>query len=127
MKQILDTHTFLWFIAGSDELSETAKARISAPNVQNFVSIASLWEIAIKVKLGKLKIKGTIQSISDDLIVNNFEILPINFAHIVQTNELEMHHRDPFDRMIIAQANIENMPIISKDTNFKYYDVKVIW
>jgi len=127
MKQLLDTHTFLWFVAGKQELSETAKSQILNPNAQNFVSIASLWEISIKVKLGKLHINGSIPSIIDDLTENNFELLPINFAHIVKNYELELHHRDPFDRIIIAQAMVEEMPIISKDGNFKYYNINQIW
>ncbi len=130
MKQLLDTHTFLWFVSGRNELSETAKSLIQNSNAQNFVSIASLWEISIKVKLGKLTIKGTIPSIIDDLTDNNFELLPINFAHIVKNNELELHHRDPFDRIIIAQAIVEDMQIIGKDDQFdKYLDktIKRLW
>jgi len=127
MKQLLDTHSFLWFVSGKQELSEKAKSQILNPYAQNFVSIASIWEIAIKVKLGKLQINGSISSIIDDLTENNFELLPINFAHIVKNYELEFYHRAPFDRIIIAQAIIEEMSIISKDSNFKYYNVTQIW
>ena len=113
----------LWFVSGKSELSETAKSLIQNINAQNFVSIASLWEISIKVKLGKLVIKGTISSIIDDLTENNFELLPINFAHIVKNYELELYHRDPFDIIIIAQALVEDMQIIGKDEQFdKYFD-----
>jgi PIN domain nuclease of toxin-antitoxin system len=130
MRQLLDTHTFLWFVAGSNELSEAAKTLILQPLAQNFVSLASIWEISIKVKLGKLQIKGGIHSIIDDLAENNFEILPINFAHIVKNYEYEFFHRDPFDRIIIAQAEVENMQIIGKDEIFDKYmtgAVKRIW
>jgi PIN domain nuclease of toxin-antitoxin system len=127
MKQLLDTHTFLWFVAGKQELSETAKTQILNPNAQNYVSIASLWEISIKVKLGKLQINGSMSSVIDDLTENNFELLPINFAHIVKNYELEFFHRDPFDRIIIAQSIVEEMSIISKDNNFKPYNINQIW
>ena len=130
MRQLLDTHTFLWFVAGSNALSEIAKTLILQPVAQNFVSIASIWEISIKVKLGKLQIKGTVQSIIDDITENNFEILPVNFAHIVKNYEYEFYHRDPFDRVIIAQAEVENMQIIGKDEMFDKYltgTVKRIW
>jgi len=130
MKQLLDTHTFLWFVSGKKELSDTAKSLIQNSNVHNFVSIASLWEISIKVKLGKLQIKGTIPSIIDDLTENNFELLPINFAHIAKNYELEFHHRDPFDRIIIAQALVEGMQIISRDEQFDKYlneTIKRLW
>jgi PIN domain nuclease of toxin-antitoxin system len=130
MRQLLDTHTFLWFVGGSSELSEKAKTLILQPVAQNFISIASIWEISIKVKLGKLQIKGTVQSIIDDITENNFEILPINFAHIVKNNEYEFYHRDPFDRIIIAQAEVENLQIIGKDEIFDKYltgTVNRIW
>jgi PIN domain nuclease of toxin-antitoxin system len=127
MKQLLDTHTFLWFVAGKQELSETAKTQILIPEAKNFVSIASLWEISIKVKLGKLQINGTLPSIIGDLTENNFELLPINFAHIVKNFDLDFYHRDPFDRIIIAQALVEKMLLISKDNNFKHYNVKQVW
>ncbi|MFN8257996.1 MAG: type II toxin-antitoxin system VapC family toxin [Bacteroidales bacterium] len=130
MRQLLDTHTFLWFVSGNPELSEKAKNQILLPVALNFVSMASLWEIAIKLKLGKLKIKGSILSIIDDLSENNMEVLPINFGHIVKSYEYDFHHRDPFDRIIIAQAEVENMLIIGKDEIFDKYltaDLQRIW
>lgn len=130
MRQLLDTHTFLWFVSGSNELSEKAKTSILQIDTQNFISIASVWEISIKVKLDKLQIKGTIQSVIDDITDNNFKILPINFAHIVKNYEYKFYHRDPFDRIIIAQAEVENMQIIGKDEMFDKYltgTVKRIW
>jgi PIN domain nuclease of toxin-antitoxin system len=130
MRQLLDTHTFLWFVAGKTELSEHAKSMILEPLAQNFVSLASLWEISIKIKLGKLQIKGSIESIINDIIENNFEILPINFAHIVKNFNYDFHHRDPFDRIIIAQAEVESMAVIGKDEIFDKHltgKVKRIW
>lgn len=94
------------------------------------MSIASLWEITIKVKLGKLEIKGTVESIADDITENNFNVLAINFAHIVENYTLDFHHRDPFDRIIIAQAKVERMHVIGKDQIFDQYlseDIKRFW
>lgn len=93
--------------------------------------MASLWEISIKTALGKLSINGEYQSVIDDVTDNGFLILPISFDHTVIQNSLPFHHRDPFDRMIISQANFEKMPVLSKDENFDRYlidsAVKRIW
>jgi PIN domain nuclease of toxin-antitoxin system len=95
------------------------------------ISIASLWEISIKNALGKLSIKGNYESVIDDIMDNSIEILPINFAHTVEQNRLTFHHRDPFDRIIISQAIVENMDFISADAAFDDYlkglPVKRIW
>jgi len=102
MKFLIDTHTFLWFVAGSLELSETAREQIKNDNNDIFISIASLWEISIKTALGKLQILGSYDTVINDVTDN--EILPINFAHTVMQNELPFHHRYPFDRIIVSQA-----------------------
>lgn len=115
MKYLLDTHTFLWFNGGSQELSSYAKTVIE--NIENeiYISIASLWEISIKTSLGKLTIAGAYDTVINDVIENEIGVLPINFAHTIVQNKLPFHHRDPFDRMIISQAIVENMDLISKD------------
>lgn len=90
--------------------------------------MASLWEMAIKIKIGKLNLGFDFQELTIYLIRNNIEILPIAFEHILETMNLEDHHRDPFDRIIIAQAKFESLTIISKDENFPRYDhIKLIW
>lgn len=121
MKLLWDTHTFLWFVAGSNELSQKARHTIESPANEYFVSIASLWEISIKNALGKLTIQGSYQTVIDDITDNSIQILPINFAHTVQQNQLLLQHRDPFDRMIVSQALIEGMNTISKDEVFDAY------
>jgi PIN domain nuclease of toxin-antitoxin system len=123
MQALIDTHTFLWFVAGSDELSHSAKRLILDGNNAVFISIASLWEISIKTALGKLQIGGEYASVIDDVTNNDMTILPINFHHTVIQNQLPFHHRDPFDRIILAQALAENMPLISKDSVFDSYFV----
>lgn len=115
MQYLIDTHVFLWFVANAKELSTTAKAVIEDGNNEIFISIASLWEISIKTALGKLSIKGNYESVVDDVTDNSIQILPINFAHTVEQNRLPFHHRDPFDRIIVSQAIVENMDFISAD------------
>jgi len=131
MQYLIDTHVFLWFVSNSKELSQTAKSLIEDETNEIFISIASLWEISIKTALGKLTINGKYASVIDDLTDNSIEILPINFARTVQQNNLPFHHKDPFDRIIISQAIVENMNFISADAIFNNYfkgkSVKRIW
>lgn len=121
MRFLIDTHVFLWFIDNAKELSKTAKKTIEDGNNEIFISIASLWEISIKIALGKLSINGDYESVIDDLNDNSIQILPVNFAHTVEQNKLPFHHRDPFDRIIISQALVENINFISGDTIFDDY------
>ncbi len=131
MKLLWDTHTFLWFVAGSNEVSQKVRKTIETPSNEHFLSIASLWEISIKTALGKLDIKGRYESVINDVTDNDIQILPINFVHTVQQNQLPLHHRDPFDCMIVSQALTENMHIISRDKVFDEYlknkPIKRIW
>jgi len=128
MKLLLDTHAFLWFIMGSSNLSETARALIEDPANENLLSVASLWEMAIKVSLGKL----TLASSFDDLIprqlgLNGIELLNIKVDHTSVVATLPFHHRDPFDRLLIAQAIVEKMPMVSIDAAFDAYPIQRLW
>ncbi len=96
-------------------------------NSVNYVSIASLWEIAIKVSLKKLELKRPFDEINKQLLENGFEFLPVTFADTLTVSTLPFHHRDPFDRLIIAQALNNGINVITKDENFRFYAVKVIW
>lgn len=128
MQYLLDTHTFLWFLNGDSQLSEQARVNIENPQNFNFISIASIWEISIKLSLGKLSLDLTLEELVKEIIKNNFEILPINIDHILQLSKLENHHKDPFDRILISQALCENFEIISKDINFALYpQLKISW
>lgn len=124
---LLDTHTFIWFINGDRSLSETAINNIKNFDHTCFISIASIWEIAIKTNLNKLSLKSDFDEIIDLLDNNKIEILPITFEHIQILNRLEFHHKDPFDRIIIAQGLSEKFIIITKDEIFKKYPVEVQW
>ena len=128
MEYLLDTHSFLWFINGDEQLSEKAKTAIQDPDATKYVSIVSFWEIAIKISLGKIKLDMAYQDLRQHVSVNGFEMLPITFEHTIELTRLDFHHRDPFDRIIIAQALIEKFVLISKDSNFdKYYNLKLLW
>ena len=127
MQYLLDTHTLLWFLQDDPQLPKKISSRIR--NIENncFVSIASLWEIAIKIKLGKLSIKFPIEIFAVYLADNDLEVLAISFDHISQVLNLDMLHRDPFDRIIIAQGITEDLTILTRDEHFAKYAVKTTW
>lgn len=128
MRYLLDTHSLIWFLEDHIQLSDKARGKIM--NIENrcFVSIASIWEIFIKVNIGKLKLDFPVSALKREIHENGFEILPIEFEHLQQLLQLDFHHKDPFDRLLIAQAQCEKMTIITKDNNFsKYNKVKLLW
>lgn len=131
MKYLIDTHVFIWFMEGNPSFSPIAKSIILNKNNEIFISIASLWEISIKNSIGKLLISKKFNELSNVLYNNLIEILPITFSHTVENNQLPFHHRDPFDRIIVAQAIIENVNFISADAVFDNYlkgkSVSRIW
>lgn len=128
MRVLLDTNSFLWFISGSDRLSIDAKNFIADMQNQLVLSAASLWEIAIKISLGKLDLLQPYgQLISQQLEENDIAVLPLEIGHLNKVIDLPFHHRDPFDRLIIAQALAEEIPVISSDAVFSQYAVKLIW
>lgn len=127
MKILLDTHVLIWFINGDDQLQRKSLELIQDINNECYVSIASIWEIAIKLSLGKLDIVGEFNSIVRILNDNDITLLPISFDHIKHLIILQKYHKDPFDRIIISQGIVEQLTIISKDDIFKLYKVKVLW
>ncbi|HAJ61322.1 MAG TPA: PIN domain nuclease [Cyanobacteria bacterium UBA8543] len=127
MKLLLDTHTFLWFINDSPQLSTDAKNLLES-EVDLWLSVVSLWEIAIKTSLGKLTLPDTYDKfIPQQLTLNDIEILPISMAHLALVATLPFHHRDPFDRLLVAQAIVEKVSIVSIDVVFDSYTVNRIW
>lgn len=128
MKILLDTHSFLWFISGSSHLSLTARQMIEEATNQPFLSIASLWEMAIKLSLGKLGLGQPFASlVPQQMLTNGIELLNINVDHVAAVVDLPFHHRDPFDRLLVAQAMVEQLPILSADSAFDAYAVKRLW
>ncbi|KGA94355.1 type II toxin-antitoxin system VapC family toxin [Leptospirillum ferriphilum] len=128
MKVLLDTHTFLWWIAEDPLLSTGVRELLSDPQTEGFISLASVWEMAIKVSLGKLRVSAPLEKfVPEQLSLNNFQILSIDFRHISRLPSLPFHHRDLFDRLLVTQCLEENMPILSRDPVFGQYGTRQIW
>jgi len=128
MKVLLDTHAFLWLITEDHRLSETARQTFLNRENSLFFSAASLWEICIKISLEKISLKsGWFQTIQDEMKLNTILWLPIEMPHCAEVTKLPFHHRDPFDRMLIAQAFVENMQLLSRDRHLSDYAIKRIW
>ena len=127
MNLLLDTHIILWYISGDEKLPKDIITIINDNSNRCFISIASIWEIAIKLSLKKLEIKGGLGTIEDFLNNNDFELLPIDFDDTKVLLNLEFYHRDPFNRMLISQALASNLKLISKDNQFKKYNIEVLW
>jgi len=129
MMLLLDTHAFLWFIAGSRELGGTARSLIEDPNNVPLLSVASLREMAIKVSLGRLSLGQAFDTlIPEQLALNGIDLLPIKLEHTSAVASLPYRgHRDPFDRMLAAQAAVEGLPIVSRDSAFEMYRIQRLW
>jgi len=127
MSFLIDTHALLWYISGNKKLSEKAIAIIENTKNIIFVSKASLWEIAIKISLGKLQITMPFETLELFLKENDLEVLDYNFSHLNILLTLPFHHSDPFDRLIISQAISENLTIITNDRSFQDYQVKLLY
>jgi len=128
MKLLLDTHTLLWFIAGSASLSAYARSLIEDASNEKFVSIVSIWETAIKVSIGKMSLSAPFDVLFPHQIqINGFELLPVKIEHTSVVTTLPFHHRDPFDRLLIAQAIEEKMTLVSVDKVFDDYGVTRLW
>lgn len=128
MNILLDTHTFLWFVDDNPRLSRPARALIELEETQPFLSVASLWEIAIKISLGKLTLEQPYETfISQQLALNGIGILNIAMEHTAAVATLPFHHRDPFDRLLAVQSRIEKMTLVSADAAFDAYGVNRVW
>jgi PIN domain nuclease of toxin-antitoxin system len=127
MNLLLDTHTLIWFLEGDTTLSTDAKNLIENPANTNFVSVATFWEMAIKVSLKKLEMQISIQNLKKLLWENGIEVLPITIENTLFVSQLPFHHKDPFDRLLIAQAVNENMILVSKDEAMLLYNVQTVW
>ena len=128
MNALLDTHTFLWWVMDAPQLSETAKAFITNPDNKLFFSVAGAWEIIIKVGTGKLSIPEEPDIYLNSRITDNrFEVLQIELPHVMQVAKLPDLHRDPFDRIIVAQSQVTGMPILTIDRLIVQYDIEIIW
>ena len=128
MRYLLDTNALLWFLNNDKKLSHRARQLIESSSHESFLSIVSLWEIAIKTRLGKLDLGEPFeQMFPEQLHLNHIEILDITVDSLIKLTTLPFHHRDPFDRLIIAQGLVEELPIISVDTVFDAYGIDREW
>ncbi len=128
MNLLLDTHAFLWAIQGNDKLSQTAREAIDSPDNTPILSIVSLWEISLKASYGKLNIARPFSSFVKKYVHDmELEILQISDKHLEIFTELEFHHKDPFDRLMIAQAKYESFTLVLCDEHFPRYDVDLLW
>ncbi|BBH42684.1 MAG: type II toxin-antitoxin system VapC family toxin [Microcystis aeruginosa L211-101] len=128
MQLLLDTHSFIWWSINSEKLSLTVQDLLFDRNNRLFLSVASVWEMQIKLQLGKLQLNPSLQElIKNQITINNLEILSIDLAHIWTLATLIHYHKDPFDRLLISQSITEIMPILSVDEIFDRYPVQRIW
>lgn len=128
MRFLLDTHTFLWYIGGHPKLPQTARQQISDLQNTPVLSIASPWELAIKASIGKFTLERTFaELITQKVLGNGIDLLEITADHLDTLATLPLHHRDPFDRLIVAQALAEAIPVMSIDKIFDDYSVTRLW
>lgn len=128
MKLLLDTHALLWWLEDAPALSVTAREVIGDPAAEVLISTASIWEVAIKARLGRLEVPDDLEAFfTQQLSLNGFEVLPVHLRHAALVRHLDDHHRDPFDRLLVAQAKCETVPLVSKDQWLQAYEVEVIW
>jgi PIN domain nuclease of toxin-antitoxin system len=128
MNLLLDTHAFLWFIDGSSRLSERTRKLIEDQRNVKWVSVASLWEIAIKISLGRLTLAQPFEElIPRQMQLNGFGLLPLRIPHMAKVVSLPFHHRDPLDRLIVGQCTTEGLSLVSADPEFDKYSVHRLW
>lgn len=127
MRLLLDTHALLWWLESGERLDKKAFDAIAEPGNSVYVSIASAWEIAIKAGLGKLRVQPDLASwFPQELAANRFTVLRIELPHALAVERLPRHHRDPFDRLLIAQATVEGLTIVTGDAQFERYAIQVL-
>ncbi|HBA83729.1 MAG TPA: PIN domain nuclease [Verrucomicrobia bacterium] len=127
MKLLIDTCAFLWFVSGDTKLSHRARAAMERKEAELILSAASIWELAIKSSLGRLILPCPLDEYIAEKIKSGFHILPLSWQHAAAVEAMPFHHRDPFDRLLAAQALAEKMPLVSSDAIFRRYKVDMIW
>ena len=127
MNALLDTHAFLWWDGEPEKLSKSALALCQDTETTLFLCAASVWEMQIKIQLGKLKIDLPLSDLIRQQEENGIVVLPVHVSHTLEISNLPLHHKDPFDRLLMAQARVEEMVFISADPVVAHYPVEVIW
>jgi PIN domain nuclease of toxin-antitoxin system len=127
-KLLLDTHAFLWWVNDAPELSARARKAIAKADTMVYLSAASVWEMAIKASLGKLELGTSVeQFVARHLALNGFKLLDMGFRHLARVESLPRFHGDPFDRLLIVQAQLEGLTLVSKDAVFGQYELERLW
>jgi PIN domain nuclease of toxin-antitoxin system len=127
MRILLDTHAVIWFLDNNPSLSETAKKAIEDAENELFVSTVTLWELAIKISIGKLRLAYSLEKSVEALLQQNVQVLSFDLSHVLRVESLAFHHKDPFDRMLIAQSLVDNLTFISNESLFESYGVSRLW
>ncbi len=127
MRVLLDTHALIWHFADSDSLSPSAKNIINNPQNKLFISAVSIWELSIKISLGKLELAAPVREVIGGYVKTGTVLLSMTPEHAMSAESLPWHHRDPFDRMLIAQARREDLTLLTQDDRIRQYDVLHIW
>ncbi len=128
MNLLSDTHAFIWSFSNTKKLSRTVAEAFKNPDNQIFLSVASVWEMQIKIKLDKMIFDDTLENIIiEQQNINSIQILPVRLSHALYLENLPLHHKDPFDRLLISQAIVENMILITADPEFSKYQVNLLW
>ncbi|HEX8355152.1 MAG TPA: type II toxin-antitoxin system VapC family toxin [Pyrinomonadaceae bacterium] len=128
MKLLLDTHAFIWWLGEPEKLSPKALALLADGDNDLLLSVASVWEMQIKIQLGKLKFTVSLSELVEShRQTNGMEVLPIELGHVLALDALPAHHKDPFDRLLVAQSNVEGASLVSRDPVFSSYPVRLIW
>jgi PIN domain nuclease of toxin-antitoxin system len=128
VRLLLDTHAWIWWLSAPDQLNAAARSLLADGANQLILSVASVWEIAIKVSIGKLQLPGPIDTfIPEQIRLDRIELLAVALPHSLRVASLPHHHRDPFDRMLVAQAMVESLPILTADPLLRPYGTDLIW
>jgi len=128
VRLLLDTHVWLWWLTNPDRLSRPADAALRSPDNRLHLSPASTWELVVKSATGRLEIEGSVGALLEEAIIaSGVQPLPIEHSHALQLAQLPPHHRDPFDRMLIAQAQVDRLVLVSADRRLADYDVEILW
>ena len=127
MRYLLDTHVLLWFLAGSPQLPDTLRTLLQDPDQQLYASLISFWEMALKLQIGKLTLPESLADIFAKTQQVQIEILPLKSQHILALQQLPLHHRDPFDRILLAQCQSESLTLMSRDEKLAAYGIPLHW